>query len=116
MGAPEKYQQIVFDPAFGTQGPFIIGTPYLYVLIYGKYDPHLYQTDPKRMEKGKETYNFANFTFRSIYWPEDRYQKGTLFVGSPWSLPMQDINEEQVLKRIYFKNEQLGFLVVKSKD
>lgn len=112
----KEYQEIIFDPAFGTQGPFIIGTPYLYALIYGKYDPHLYQTDSRRMENGQETYNFANFTFRPIYWPEDRNQKSTLFVGSPWSLPMQDINEEQVLKRIYFKNEQLGFLVVKSED
>jgi 4-amino-4-deoxy-L-arabinose transferase-like glycosyltransferase len=107
----EEYQEIIVDYNFGKLGPYITGVPHLYALFYGQYDPNLYQ---KRSDP--QSNNFANFTFRPIYWPEDRNKKQTLFMGSPWSLPPQDLREEQILKKVYFKNGELGFLVVKSED
>ncbi|PJE67325.1 hypothetical protein COU95_03030 [Candidatus Shapirobacteria bacterium CG10_big_fil_rev_8_21_14_0_10_40_9] len=108
----KEYQEIVVDYNFGTKGPYITGVPHLYMLFYGKYDPRLYQNRPDR----KLNNNFANFTFRPIYWPKDRQKKNTLFIGSPWSLPPKDLKEEQILKKVYFRNGVLGFWVVKSED
>jgi len=106
-----EYQEIIVDYNFGTLGPYITGVPHLYALFYGQYDPLLYQKRPDFQSN-----NFANFTFRPIYWPEDRGKKQTLFMGSPWSLPPKDLQDEQILKKVYFKNGELGFLVVKSED
>jgi len=105
----DEYKEIVVDNIFGTQGPYIVGTPHLYMLFYGKYDPRLLQT-----ERRIDLENFDKFKFRTIYWPEDRFKENTLFIGSPWRLPLKDIDESQILKRIYFKNGQLGWLIVRT--
>lgn len=105
----KEYQKIIVDYNFGSLGPYITGVPHLYILFYGKYDPYLYQKRPD-----KNSNNFANFEFRPIYYPKDRFEKNTLLVGTPWSIPLGDVKEEQVLKRVYFKNGNLGFLVVKT--
>lgn len=110
----KKYEEIIFDPVFGTSGPDIVGTPYLYVLFFGKYDPYLYQNDPRHRLKGDST-NFYKFTFRSIYWPTDRFKKNSLFIGSPWSLPKNDLKDTKVLKEIPFKNNAIGFYIVETK-
>jgi len=105
----KEYQEIIVDYQFGTEGPYITGVPHLYMLFYGQYNPSLYQKRPILASN-----DFANFTFRPIFWPKDRLKKKTLFIGSPWSLPSSDLKEEQILKKIYFKNGQLGFLIVES--
>jgi len=104
-----EYNEIVIDNIFGTLGPYFVGTPHLYMLVYGKYNPKILQK-----EKSKDLENFYKFNFRTIYWPEDRFKENTLFIGSPWRLPLNDIDESQILKRIYFKNGQLGWLIVKT--
>lgn len=105
----KEYQKIIVDYNFGSQGPYITGVPHLYMLFYGKYDPALYQNRPD-----KNSNNFANFVFRPIYFPKDRLEKNTLLIGTPWSLSPKDLKEEQILKKVYFKNGVLGFLVVKT--
>jgi len=107
----QEYQEIIVDYSFGTLGPHLTGVPHLYMLFYSQYDPRLYQRRPSL-----ESNDFANFTFRPIYWPRDRFMENSLFIGSPWSLPLKDIKEEQILKKVYFKNGELGFLLVKSED
>lgn len=107
----KDFERIIFDYQFGPEGPNITSVPHLYLLFYGQYDPALYQKRPD-----PNSNDFSNFIFRPIYWPEDRLKKKTLFIGSPWSLPPTDIEEEQILKKVYFKNGNLGFLVVGSKD
>lgn len=108
----DKYREIVIDPTFGSAGPNTIRTPYLDVLFYGKYDPFLFQNSPRRRVKTEDSVDFDKFTFRSIYWPTDRHKKGTLFIGSPWSLPPSDLSLGQILKTITFKNGATGFLIV----
>lgn len=106
-----EYKEIVIDPDFGSQGPYTVGTPYLYVLFYGKYPPKLFQEDPGRL-KGSSSVDFANFIFRPIYWPEDRGKKETLFIGSPWSLPSEDLSNSKIHKIINFKNGSRAFMIV----
>ncbi len=111
----DKYQEVIFDPVFGSEGPYIVGTPYISVLFYSQYDPREFQTDERRKESNFEKIDFSNYTFRPIYWPEDRMSKNKLFMGSPWSLPLKDVPEDEILEKIYFKNETLGFLIVETK-
>jgi len=108
----DQYREVVIDPRFGTTGPTTVRAPYLYLLFYGRYDPWLFQNSPRRRVKTEDSVDFENFTFRSIYWPTDRYRKNTLFVGSPWSLPQEDLVPQQIKKEIRFKNGVLGFLIV----
>ena len=108
----EKYREIVFDPIRGVAAPNIYGLPQAYVLFYSSYDPMKYQQE----EKDKNgVFGFDKYKFRPIYWPDDRDDFGTLFIGSPWSLPLKDIKDEEILKRIYLKNGDLAFLVVSPK-
>lgn len=100
----ENFQEVVIDPRFGTQAGDIVGVPYLYVLFYGKIDPNHYQNHPRRKE-AVDSSNFDQFTFRSINWihqkDSDKFKKNTLFIGSPWVLP---VKEDQILKRFYIYN------------
>lgn len=112
----DKYNEIVIDPTFGTEGPNTVGTPYLYVLFYSKYNPYLFQNSPRRWVKTGDSVNFDKFTFRAIYWPVDRQKKGSLFIGSPWSLPLKDLSPGQILKTIPFKNGVTGFLIVEPEN
>jgi len=111
-GHKDKYNEIVIDPVFGTEGPYTYGTPHLYVLFYSKYDPYLFQNSPRRLVERGSSVDFDKFTFRPINWPEDKEKKGSLFIGSPWSLPPNELLSEQILKTIPFKNGTTGFLVV----
>jgi len=104
-----KFERIIVDYNFGSLGPYLTGVPHLYILFYGKYDPASYQNRPNLNSN-----DFANFYFRPINWREDSNLKNTLFIGSPWSLPLDGIKEEQILKKVYFKNGNLGFLAVKN--
>jgi 4-amino-4-deoxy-L-arabinose transferase-like glycosyltransferase len=112
----DQYDEIIIDPVFGTEGPYTFGTPYLYVLFYGKYDPYLFQNSPRRWTSAGESVNFDKFTFRAIYWPTDRQKKGALFIGSPWSLSLDELLPGQILKTIPFKNGATGFLIVETEN
>lgn len=109
----DNYQEIVFDPKRGVDAGDIISVPYLYLLFYAKYDPDLYH---KELQSFTEKYShFGKFTIRSIDWRVDRKKVGTLFIGSLWSLPPQDVIESEVLKRIYLTNGREALLIVTPK-
>lgn len=110
----DEYEEVVIDPQFRTEASTLVGTPYVYFLFYGQYEPYLFQHSPQRKTENEDSVNFENFTFREIYWPEDRNKKNTLFIGSSWSLPLDEIRPEQVLREIKFKNGRSGFLIVKN--
>lgn len=99
-----KYKQVVIDPRFGTLGPYIVGTPYLYLLFYGKIDPNEFQTDPGRKDFESSS-NFRNFSFREINWAEsdksDRSQPDNLYIGSQWVLPAR---EDEIHQKFYLLN------------
>ncbi len=109
----DKYKEIVYDPFRGTEGPYIVNVPHMYILFYSQYDPLKYQTEKKIF--GDELFSFNKFTIRPINWREDRAKKGTLFIGSHWSLPQKDIKENEILKKIYLLNGDLALFVVSPK-
>lgn len=110
----DQYKEIVFDPYRGIEAPYIVGLPYMYFLFYSQYDPVLYQKEIKRY--GEELFGWDKFTIRKIHWQEDRLAKGTLFIGSPWSLPEQDLKSADILKKIHLSTGDLVLLVVSPKQ
>ena len=110
----DEYQEIVIDPKFASNGGVYVTTPYLYFLFYGQYDPYLFQNSPRRRVKTEDSVDFDKFTFREIYWPKDRFKEKTLFIGSPWVLPPDNLAPEQIIKEVKFKNGLTGFLIVKT--
>ena len=110
----DEYDEIVLDPYRGVQAGDIFNIPDMYLLFYSAYDP-------AKLQKLKANFNqtgtkIDKFTIRKIYWPDDRSKKNTLYIGSPWSLNLKDLKEEQILKKIYLTNGQLALLIVKSEE
>lgn len=105
-----KYKEIVFDPYRGIEAPYIVSIPHMYILFYAKYDPATYQQENKTRSDG--SFGFDKFTIRRIDWRVDRNKKDTLFIGSPWSLPVGDIKQEDMLEKIYLSNGSLAFFIV----
>lgn len=105
-----SYEKIVFDPNRGLEGPYLVNVPHLYLLFYSKYDPTKYQNIKKEFKEN--SFVFDKYEIRNIYWPNDRFSKDTLFVGTVWSIPDIDIKKEQILRTIYLKNGREGYRVV----
>lgn len=108
-----KYKEIVFDPYRGIEAPYIVSIPHMYILFYSKYDPAIYQQENKTRPDG--SFGFDKFTIRRIDWRVDRNKKEILFIGSPWSLPLEDIKKKDILEKIYLSGGQLAFLIVSPK-
>lgn len=109
-----KYSEIVYDPYRGVEAPYIVNIPYMYILFYSKYDPTLFQNEVRRY--GDDLFGFDKFTIRRIDWRVDRAKERVLFIGSPWSLPLKDLKDEEILKKIYLSNGDLALLVVSPKE
>ena len=105
-----KYSEIVFDPVRGTDGPSIVSVPHLYYLFYTQYDPQKFQSETKI--EGNDAFSFDHFTVRKIDWREDRLKNGTLFIGSQWSLPEQDLKPGQELKKVMMINGKVAYVIV----
>lgn len=105
-----QYKEIVFDPYRGIEAPYIVSIPHMYILFYSKYDPATYQQENKIRPNG--SFGFDKFTIRRIDWRVDRNKENTLFIGSPWSLPLEDIKKEDLLKKVYLLNGSLAFFIV----
>lgn len=108
----DKYSEIVYAPKRGVLTGDVINIPHMYYLFYSKYDPSLYQQE---VESFSQTGHFDKFTVRDINWEHDKHKKGVLFIGSPWSLSLKDVNQDEILKRIYLKNGQLALLIATPK-
>ncbi len=107
----DKYREIVYDPYRGIEAPYIVNIPHMYLLFYSQYDPATFQGIVKK-HNSSEALHFDKYTFRPIDWHTDKYQKGVLFIGSPWSLPQKDLKKEDILEKIYLTNGNLAFLIV----
>lgn len=110
----DKYREIVYDPYRGIEAPYIVNIPHMYLLFYSQYDPATFQNIVKN-HNSSEALHFDKYTFRPIDWHTDKYQKGVLFIGSPWSLPQKDLRKEDILEKIYLANGNLAFLIVSLK-
>ncbi|MDO8638360.1 MAG: glycosyltransferase family 39 protein [Candidatus Daviesbacteria bacterium] len=108
----ENFDLIVFDPLFGEVVPFIGTGAHYYLAYFGNFPPAKFQNEYRKGEKEREVL-FDKFSIRKIDWREDQNLKKVLFVGSPWSLPIQTIDKNKILKTFYFYNGQPAFYAVK---
>lgn len=109
----QKYAKVVVSDSFGQ--------PYIYYLFYKKYPPVKFQQqtilDQPSVDVGTIR-RIDNVEFRHIYWPADRGEKNSLFVGSLEELPDQDVlpfEEFKVVKEINFLNGEHAFRIVETK-
>lgn len=108
----DNFDQIIFDPVFGETAPIIGTAAHYYLAYYGNYPPAKFQKEYQKGEKEREIL-FDKFSIRKIDWRDDQYLKKVLIIGSPWSLPIQSIDKNKILKTFYFYNGQPAFYAVK---
>lgn len=108
----DNFDQIIFDPVFGATVPIIGTAAHYYLAYYGNYPPAKFQKEYRKGEKEREIL-FDKFSIRKIDWRDDQYLKKVLIIGSPWSLPIQSIDKNKILKTFYFYNGQPAFYAVK---
>lgn len=108
------FDQVVFTTDYNE--------PYIFVLFYLGIDPHVFQNQAKLSQTRGidvgEVERFNNFTFRHIYWPDDRSKPKTLFIGTEEELPEKDIVSEpraQLLDTVRFANGRVAFKIVETK-
>lgn len=86
--------------------------PYILFLFYLKYSPERFQKEVKLTPRDKFGFStvrdFDKFHFEKINWDELRTKSNILVIGTP-----EEINTSAtILKRIYFKNGEIAFLIV----
>ena len=108
-----KYDKIFITDTYGQ--------PYIYYLFYSKYPPEKFQQqavlEKENVDVGTVR-KIDNIEFRHIYWPGDRGEEHSLFIGTLEELPDQDIKpfeEYKILGDINFPDRQPAFRVVESK-
>lgn len=78
--------------------------PYIFTLFYLGYPPEQYHRDlgsPDAVPIPRKNYDFGKFTYRKIFWPDDRDAKKTLFVGGVFNLPEYDVKRDgKIIKDI----------------
>jgi hypothetical protein len=82
----QSYDRVIFET---TQAQ-----PHIFTLFYLNYPPQLYHSDTKDITSPRNNFDFGKFTFRKIYWPEDRGLSNTIFIGSVYSLPEADLKRD----------------------
>lgn len=105
------FDQIIFDPLFGETAPVIGTAAHYYLAYYGNYPPEVFQKQYRLGNKEREVL-FDKFSIRKIDWREDQYLKKVLLIGSPWSLPIDSIDKNKIIKQFYFYNGQPAFYAI----
>jgi len=102
----DSYDKIIVSDTFGSDGPLNTGLPYLYVLMACDYPPTLFQ---QKQQTGKIQYRRAD-------WPHDQFENNMLIVASPWDILDDNIPEESIVKKIYFKNGKEAFILIETNE
>jgi 4-amino-4-deoxy-L-arabinose transferase-like glycosyltransferase len=107
-----KYNKVIVTDKYGQ--------PYIYYLFYNKYYPVKFQQQAKLDQPTVDVGTIRridNIEFRPIYWPADRGEKNSLFLGTAFELPDQDVKpfpEFKILKEINYLDGQSAFKVVET--
>ncbi|MBI2085940.1 hypothetical protein HYT74_01205 [Candidatus Daviesbacteria bacterium] len=97
-----KYQNfdgIVIDPKFGDVAPETAVAVHYYLAFYGNYPPAKLQGQLKLGEM-----SFDKFSIRPVNWGKDKNLQNTLIIASPWSIPVNSLDKEKIIKTFYFYN------------
>ncbi len=110
----QNYDQVVLESGHAQ--------PHIFTLFYLQYNPAQYHQDigcPTCVDIPRTNWDLGNFKFRKIYWPNDRYLKDTLFIGSEFNLPTQDLessNNANKIKDLYDHHGEFVARIVETFD
>lgn len=110
----QNYDRIVFDPLYGEVAPVIGTAAHYYLAYFGNYPPAKMQQEYRRGEKTREVL-FDKFSIRKIDWIEDQNLKNTLIVGTIWSIPIKEVDENKIIKTFYYFDGKPAFYAVSLK-
>lgn len=108
----DNFDQIIFDPLYGESAPVIGTAAHYYLAYFGNYPPAKFQDEYRLGTKEREVI-FDKFSIRKIDWRDDQYLNNVLIIGSPWSLPIQSIDKNKIIKTFYFYDGKIAFYAVK---
>ncbi|MBI2596860.1 glycosyltransferase family 39 protein [Candidatus Daviesbacteria bacterium] len=108
----DEVDQIIFDPLFGETAPVIGTATHYYLAYYGNFPPAKFQKEYRLGTREREVL-FDKFSIRKIDWRKDKDLKNVLIIGSIWSLPIDSISKDKIIKTFYYYNKQPAFYVVK---
>jgi len=103
-----EYSRVIVDSPHGQ--------PFIFFLFYEPYPPDLYQRQVPLMADQtarRKVIDFGPYTFRRIYWPEDRGLTNTLFIGTQYSLPKEDVLGTPGAKILSDFYDPLGFITAR---
>lgn len=97
------------------------GQPYIFYLFYTQYPPQQYQKQAALKENlygdVGEVEKLDNIVFKKMYFPGDRADNNSLFVGDEFDLPLSDIVGQEgivMLKEIKFLDNKVAFRIVET--
>lgn len=111
----DNYKQIIFDPKFGKDAPFIGTGAQYYLGYYGHYLPEKMQSEFKLGDEKKRETLFDKFSIRAVFWLDDAKIKDTLFLASPWSLPADIESQANIIKTFYFYGGEVAYYALTPK-
>lgn len=104
---------IVFDPLYGVHAPFIGTGAHYYLAYFGNYPPDKFQREYRDGKRERETI-FGKFSIRKLDWRVDQNLKNTIIIASPWSLPIDNINKDKIIKTFkYYNGKKDAFYAIK---
>ncbi len=101
-----RYDQIFISESFGSKEHFT-SVPQEYLAFYCGGKPTDYISENPRE---------GIFIKRPLWGFDNKKYKNTVFIAAPWNFPLDEISEEQIIKKLYFLNGELGFVFVKSDE
>lgn len=105
-----NFTQIVWDPKYGDVAPIVGVGAHYYLAYYGNYSPAKFQKEYHTDSRGQY---FDKFAIRNVIWGGDKDLKNTLLIVSPWSVPVNEVDQSLIIKKFYFYNGQLAFYAIK---
>lgn len=105
-----KFDRIIVDPIYGQSAPVKAVAAHYYLAYYGDYPPSKFQKD---LKIEKSAVSFEKFSIREIDWSKDQFLKNTLIIASPWSLPQDIKDKQEIIRSFDFYDGQPAFYAIK---
>ena len=110
------YDQIIFDPKFGKDMPWVGGAVQYYLAYYGDFPVENMQKEYIVTEGDKSKVTFGKYIIRSVYWPEDKRLNRTLLIASHWVISKETFGDAKLLKEIRsYQGNTIAFYVLSLK-
>lgn len=106
----DNFKQIIIDPVYGQSAPVKAVAVHYYLAYYGHYQPAKFQKD---LILDKSGMKFDKFSVREVNWREDQNLVNTLIIASPWSVPIENIPKDKIIKEFNFYDGQPAFYAIK---